>query len=692
MKRTRLERVRLGLMLVGGMLFFAICVARLGQLQIVNAAQYSEIVDRQSSGTIPIPAERGMIYDRYGRMVAKSITRQSLYAHPGSSTEVKRLGQYLGSLYDLSASEAVTRFRLASNRFRWIERHLDDHIARRISADSHPGLYLRTEAARQYPFGSVGKQILGFTNIDNQGLSGFELAYDSVLSGTSGFADIRRDGLRNTFRVEEQALVKPVPGQAIVLTVDWQLQEIVEEELKLAVEKYNAEQGMAVFLDCNTGEILSMADYDPLEKNRNRPTKLCVLTDQFEPGSSFKPFTAAALMDAGVIDYADSIYCELGKLKIGRRTLHDDKELGWLSFRRIIELSSNIGLGKSALLLEGEKMMETYRKFGFGQKSGLGFPGETRGSLVRPSTWSDYNVAALAMGHSVATNALQMARGVAAIANGGKLLKAHLVLGYVDQGGRVKRIAAPEVIANPLKPATADSLRSFMRGVVENGTGYPVNSEFVKIAGKTGTAQIPNLDKGGYYRHRFMASFLGFFPSDAPVIAGIVVLRNPHPVTYGGHTSGKAFRQIAERYVVSNPDLFAITERLCVEKDDRAKMTSEVPDFVGRDILQAKELALRHGVAIRCDATEGQVVWQYPAPDRLILSGDDILVAVAKTPDANPEMLNLKGLTIRRASAFLNHLGIKYTIEGSGRVAQQSIRPGQTVTSAAVCRLKCRPS
>jgi cell division protein FtsI (penicillin-binding protein 3) len=231
-----------------------------------------------------------------------------------------------------------------------------------------------------------------------------------------------------------------------------------------------------------------------------------------------------------------------------------------------------------------------------------------------------------------------------------------------------------------------------MRGVVENGTGYPVNSEFVKIAGKTGTAQIPNLDKGGYYRHRFMASFLGFFPSDAPAIAGIVVLRNPRPVTYGGHTSGKAFRQIAERYVVSNPDLFAITERLCVEKDDRAEMTSEVPDFVGRDILQAKELARRHGVAIRCDATEGQVVWQYPAPDRLILCGDDILVAVAKTSDANPEMLNLKGLTIRRASAFLNHLGIKYTIEGSGRVAQQSIRPGQTVTSAAVCRLKCRPS
>jgi cell division protein FtsI (penicillin-binding protein 3) len=538
----------------------------------------------------------------------------------------------------------------------------------------------------------VGKQILGFTNIDNQGLSGFELSCDSMLAGVNGWADVRRDGRRNTFRVKEQALVKPEPGTAVVLTVDWQLQEIVEEELRLAVGKHNAESGMAVFLDCNTGEILAMAHHDPEEKNHDRPAKLRALTDQFEPGSAFKPFTAAALLDAGVIDFADSIYCEMGRWKAGRRTLHDDKELGWLRFRQVMELSSNIGLAKCALLVDGETMMETYRKFGFGQKSGLGFPGETRGSLNRPDTWSDYNIAALSMGHSVAANALQMTSAVAAIANGGDLLKTHLVLGFVGKNGRVKRIAQREKIGRPLKPASADSLRAFMRGVVENGTGYPVNSEFVSIAGKTGTAQIPNLENGGYYQHCFMASFCGFFPADAPVIAGFVVLKAPHPVTYGGHTSGVTFRQIAERYAVSNPDLFTVTERICVEKEDRHDMTAEVPNFVGRDILQARLLADRRGVKLRCDAEAGQVVWQYPAADRLVLNEDEILVAVAGIEDSSPEMVNLKGLTIRRASAFLDHVGIKYTIEGSGLVTYQSIRPGETITSNAVCRLRCRSS
>jgi len=691
MKRTRLERVRLGLLFVGAVLFLAVAIVRLGQFQIVKASEYTAIVEDQSSGRVSIPAERGMIYDRYGRVVAKNVTCQSLYAHPKSPMEIKRLAAYLEGLFDMTSGQAVKRYQLDTNRFRWIKRHLDDRLADRIDREAPPGLYLRTEPSRQYPFGSVGKQILGFTNIDNLGLSGFELSYDSVLTGTRGWADIRRDGHRNTFRVKETALVKPEPGRSVVLTVDWQLQEIVEEELAQAVEKYHAVSGMATFLDCKSGEILAMAHFDPGEKNHKRPTKLCAVTDQFEPGSVFKPFTVAALLDAGVIDFSDSIYCEMGKWKTGRRTLHDDKELGWLSFRQVIELSSNIGLGKSALLVDGETLMETYRKFGFGRKSGMGFPGETRGRLAPPQTWSDYNVAAIAMGHSVATNTLQMANAMAAIANGGRLLKPRLVLGYVDKNGRVKRVAKPETVSRPLKGSSADSLRAFLRGVVENGTGYPVNSEFVTIAGKTGTAELPDLEKGGYRKNHFLASFCGFFPADVPVIAGIVVLKDPRPITYGGHTSGTAFRRIAERYTVSNPDLFTVADRICPKRDTRLDITVEVPDFVGRDIIQARLLAEKRGVRLRCEAEQGIVVWQYPAPDRLVLTDDEVLLAVRSPGSERPNMSNLKGLTIRRASAFLEQLGINYTIEGSGRVTYQSIRPGEPVTSDLVCRLRCRP-
>jgi len=343
------------------------------------------------------------------------------------------------------------------------------------------------------------------------------------------------------------------------------------------------------------------------------------------------------------------------------------------------------------MLVEGETLMETYRKFGFGRKSGLSFPGETRGSLSTPQVWSDYNTAAIAMGHSVAVNTLQMATAMAAIANGGRLYQPSLVLGYVDNNGRVKRTGNPEIISHPIKPTSADSLRSFLRGVVVNGTGYPANSEFVTIAGKTGTAEIPDLINGGYHKHRFMASFCGFFPADKPIVVGIVVLKNPKPITYGGHTSGRAFRQIAERYAISNPDLFAVADRICAKREETLDITIETPDFIGRDIVQTRLIAERKGVNVRCYAESGSVIWQYPAPDRLMLADDEVLLAVTTKDNGQPDMSDLKGLTIRRASAFLDYTGIKYTIEGSGRVTYQSIRPGKPLTSNTVCRLRCRP-
>jgi len=691
-KRTRMERIRLGLMLAIVVLFFLVAVARLAQFQIVDAAHYSELVEQQSSGKISIPGARGMIYDRYGRVVAKNVTSQSLYAHPQSKTELSKVTSYLEKLFGLRKGEAADRFNLAANRFHWVKRHLDDKLAEQITREAPRGLYLRTETIRQYPFGLVGRQVLGYTNIDNQGLSGFEYAYDSTLSGANGWADIRRDGLGKVYKVREQALVKPIPGRSVVLTLDVELQELVEEELAAAVVKYGAQLGMAVFIDCNSGEILAMAHYDPKEKEPEHPTKLYALSDQFEPGSVFKPFTAAALLDRGVINFKDSVYCEQGLWHIGKRTLEDDKKHGWLNFRGIIELSSNIGLGKCAQWVEGPALIDTYRKFGFGSRTGLNFPGENKGSVRPPQVWSQYNTAALAMGHSVATNSLQMANAMAAIANGGQLLEPRLILGYVDESGSVRRPADPKVIGNPLKKTSADTLRAFLRGVVENGTGKAINSEFIAIAGKTGTAELPDLENGGYYKDRFMASFCGFFPADAPVIAGIVALKDPRPITYGGLTSGVAFRQIAERYSISNRKLSAATERFCDKRPEPLQMTVVIPDFVGRDLVQARMLAKKRGVRLDASSEAGVVVWQYPAPDRRVFTDDEVTVAVVPPGGSLPTMIDLKGATIRRASAFLDFAGATYTIEGSGRVAEQSVPPGEMISDSLVCRLICQPT
>ena len=690
MKRTRMEKIRLSILCAFVCLFFSVVIARLVHLQIILNPKYSSIVDNQTGGTINIPATRGIIYDRLGNVLASNVTRSSLYAYALTQEELNDVAGYLEKTFDLKSGTAKSKYGLKVKRFRWIKRRMDDELAIHIETSAPQGLYLRSETQREYPYGTIGKQILGFTDIDNHGQTGIEMAYDSILSGKSGKADICRDGNRNLYRVKESAILKPVLGKSLVLTIDWHLQEILENELKIGLEEFNAKGGMGAFVDCNTGEILAMAHCDPNEKNLDKPLKLKVVTDQFEPGSIFKAFTAGGLLDAGLINFEDTIYCEKGKWKIGRRTLHDDKELEWLTFRQIMELSSNIGIGKYALKLGGDKLYQTACNFGFGKKQNIGLGGETRGRIVCPEKWSDYTISALAMGHSIAVNTLQMVNAFAAIANGGELLKPSLVLCRVNEKGNITDHSQREVINRVLKKESSDSLRSFLRGVVEHGTAPKVNSPAISIAGKTGTAEIPREDVRGYYKNKFMASFAGFFPAEEPQIAGIIVYKNPKPITYGGYTAGPVFRRIAENYLVINPDIFKVDQQVMMMMKDQKESTVEVPDFIGHSIDQVKARANEEGIVVFKDADSGMVVWQYPPADRLIFKGDIVLVAVGINNETEQKMPDLRGLSIRQASAFMTHAGIKSRIKGRGRVIKQSILPGETVNNKTECWLECK--
>lgn len=691
MKRTRLERIRLGIIFVLVAGFFTIAAARLVHLQVFQSARYSAIVARQSHSTIRIPAERGSIYDRNGQLVAKNVIARSLYAWPRNSQERAQVASYLERLYDLKRGTAVKKYRLRVKQFSWIKRRLTDRAADRIAAEAPGGLHLRQESRRTYPFGTVGKQILGFTDIDNKGQSGFELASDSILAGKPGMADVRKDALQTTYRVNETAVVRPQPGRSAIMTVDWRLQEIVETEIARAVKEYNAKSGMAVFLDCDNGDILAAAHFDPTERYPERPTKLRAISDQFEPGSVFKIFTAAAVMDAGLVVYTDTVFCEEGAWLVDRRTIHDDKEHGWLNFRSVMELSSNIGIAKFALEMPPEELFDVYRRFGFGQKLRCGLPGEAAGSLNKPQPWSDFNIASLTMGHSIATTPMQLAAAIAAVANGGRLMRPRLVLGYVDQTGNLVREIEPQEICRVFDESISDSLRAILRGVVENGTATPVNSEVIAIAGKTGTAEIPDLVNGGYLKNHFSASFGGFFPYDRPIIAGLVVLEDPRPITYGGYTAGKAFKRIAECYSVINPDAFVNQDRTLFASSDKLENTIEVPDLVGRDISLARQLAEQNGINLCVSAEKGIVNWQFPPADRLLFRGDKLIVSVGQSGSDEQPMADLRGLPIRMVAAFLHQVGIEFQFEGVGSVVRQSIKPGTMISpGSARCKLVCR--
>ncbi len=691
MKRTRREKIRLGLLFVLVCIFFAAAVARLVHLQVFLSPKYSEIVKRQSSGTVPIPASRGIIYDRNGKVVANNVTKYSLYAYPRDASELRDIAAYIEKLFDHPGGTARQKYGLAVKRFRWIKRLIEDDLAEKIAVQAPPGLLLRKETQREYPYGIIGKQILGFADIDNHGQAGVEMSFDSVLAGKEGYADIRRDGLRNTFRVEERALVVPEPGRSLVLTIDWSLQEIVEEELRRGVEEHSAKSGMAVFLDCRNGEVLAMAHYDPNERNAHLPIKLRAVSDQFEPGSILKAFTVVGPIEEGLVDYDDSIYCEEGKWRIAGKILHDDKEHAWLNFRSVMELSSNIGIAKYAIMQGGEDLFHVLQRFGLGEKTNVGLPGETSGRLAPPSRWSDYNIAALAIGHSVAVNSLQMANGFAAIANGGILYQPYLVLGQVDQHGKLVYRQQPRAVRRAMSQTCADTLSSLLRGVVEHGTAEVVNSSVVSIAGKTGTAQIPDIPNRRYFWNKYMASFAGFFPYEDPIVTGIIVIEEPRPIHYGGLTAGPVFRRIAERYSILHPDVYTSPNRMLAETSTRFENTAEVPDLVGRSLEQASAMAGERGLSLRCSVDQGTVTWQFPAANRLTFKGDEILVSVSSEAVENIRMIDLRGLSIREASAFLGRLGINFVFKGNGQVVGQSIKPGEMVSRGVQCRLDCRP-
>ncbi len=691
MKRTRQERFRLGALFAIVCAFFLIAVLRLIYLQVWLHPEYSEIVDDQTRGRISIPAERGIIYDRNGVIVADNVSAASLYAYPVNERELANVSRYVESFFDLKKGAARKKLGLAQDRFRWIERQLDDHTAGVIEKDAPKGLYLRKEAQRMYPFGQVGKQVLGFTDVDQNGLAGVEFTYDSVLSGQNGLADIRRDGQRETYRVKEEALVKPIPGKSIVLTIDWQLQQIVEEELRAGVDSFGAKFGMALFLDCNNGDIVAACYFDPREEHEDKPVKLRPVTDLFEPGSVFKAFTMAALLEAELVVLDDSIYCEEGQWRVGRRVLHDDKKHGWLSIADVFHQSSNIGMAKCAIELGGDELYQGVRSFGLAQKVGIGLPGEVKGELAHPRRWSDYTVAALAMGHSVSVTALQLTAGFGAIANGGELIRPRLLRGFVEEGRFVPYGNCPDVIARVMRETSADTLRALLRGVVEKGTGKPANSPVITISGKTGTAEVADLENGGYKKNKFVASFAGFFPYEKPQVAGIVVLQEPEPIHYGGWTAGPIFRRVAERYAIYKPDIFKTDSTMLAESSSEITRTVEVPDLFGRDLAAAQKMAKKHGITLHASAESGNIVWQFPAADRLVFEGEEVLVAVEIDAKQGIQMADLKGLPLRQACAFLQFAGIKFKAIGNGLVVDQSIPPGEAITDTAICRLECRP-
>lgn len=536
-------------------------LSRLFYLQIVKSIYLSNIAKSQHKVLIELEPRRGAICDRNMYKLAFNINVDSVFAVPREMTnkEKPNVARQLASALNLN--EDFVMHRIKRNKgFVWIKRKITDEESGRIKELDLKGVELIKESKRVYPNGYLSAHVIGFAGLDNIGLEGIELSDDKYLRGKPGFRLTHRDAKRRALSSKDEKNLAPVNGFNLILNIDETIQNIAEQSLDAAFNKYNAKGATVIVMDSDTGEILALANrpaYDlndffhsAADSHRNR-----AVADTFEPGSVFKIVTASCALEKGVVGLEDRFYCENGKYFIGGRILHDHQPHGTLTFREVIEKSSNIGTIKAAQRLKRDDFYNSIRSFGFGQLSGIDMLGEVPGTTYPPSRWSGTTMSALPMGQEVTATVVQLACALSAIANGGNLMRPWVIREIRDEQGETIIKFEPKVVRRVISEDTAAKMRMILKGVVEKGTGTIAKLDSYTAGGKTGTAQ--KVEPGGIYSHsKFVGSFIGFAPADHPRIVVAVCLDEPHPY-YGGVVAAPVFKKVAEdtlRYLGVPPD------------------------------------------------------------------------------------------------------------------------------------------
>lgn len=541
-RRQRLQfDLRRRLLLVTGALGLGALalVVRAVDLQVLDNDFYQRQGDARFLRELPIATSRGMITDRNGEPLAVSSPVESIWANP---QELLKHPQRLPQLAQALGVPAETLTRRLSQRadkeFAFLKRRINPDEARRILALGVPGVYSQREFRRFYPQGEVLAHVLGFTNIDDRGQEGLELAFDEWLRGQPGRKRVIRD--RRGRIVENVDLLEPaVPGRDLTLSIDRRIQFLAYRELKRALLEHSASSGSAVVLDVATGEVLAMANlpsFNPnavgsgaREAHRNR-----AVTDLIEPGSTMKPITVAAALEAGVVTPRTIVDTRPGSYKLGRYTIRDTHDYGVLDVTGVITKSSNIGSIKIAQRLPDQVFHDYIRRLGYGRSTGSGFPGEAAGVLPPPSEWSGSTKATISYGYGLSATPLQIAQAYAALGNGGRLIQPSFVKG---ERGESRQAMDPGV--------AREVLRMMETVTLPGGTATQARVLGYRVAGKTGTARIASA--GGYSR-RYVSFFAGLVPASNPRFSMVVVINDPAPskAYYGGLVAAPVFHNVMD--------------------------------------------------------------------------------------------------------------------------------------------------
>lgn len=529
-------------------LFLLACVIRLLYIQVFRSNYLAAIADKQHNLFVELEPRRGTVYDTNLKPLAVNISVDSVYASANEISDKNKEAIIRQLPAILNVNSTYLRSKLSRKKsFVWLSRKISPEQSQAIKSLNLKGVDFIKESKRCYPNGYLASHILGFAGLDNTGLEGLEMHYDKYLKGEPGWAVFLRDARQKKLDLW-QRMVSPKDGDSLVLTVDEVIQYIAERELDKAYRAFHARGASIVVMNPHTGEILALANrptfdlnqYSTSGKDARRNRLIC---DLFEPGSVFKIVTASAALEEKKVVEEDRIFCENGAYKIASHVLHDHTPHGWLTFREVIEQSSNIGTSKVAQMLGKDLVYKYIKLFGFGSKSGVDMPGEVSGMTKEPRFWSKLSIATVPMGQEVAATGIQLAGEISIIANGGQLMKPYIVKEVRDKYGETIKVFSPVMVRKVLSLDTANRIKKILIGVVEEGTGKLAKVLGFSAAGKTGTAQ--KLEPNGTYSHsKFVASFIGFAPAEDPLIAVAVILDEPHPY-YGGVVAAPVFKSVA---------------------------------------------------------------------------------------------------------------------------------------------------
>ena len=691
---NRVQVVKLLLLLCFGVVAF-----RLIKIQVIEAGHYQEIAKRQYEARVPLNASRGNIYDRNGRLLVSNLMYVSFGADPKMIGDVAdNVADRFVHVFRKSREPYISKLTETSRHFVWLERQVDPRVAKKIDAPAFGNALIQlNEPKRLYYYESLAGQLIGFTDVDNNGLGGIEKQFDGDLHGINGYMVMQRDGLGRKRPVVDYPRQDPVNGHHLVLTIDLEYQAIAEDELRKGVERNGAESGLALMLDPATGEVLAMANFPSINPNNLNGTdeallKNRIITDMFEPGSVFKVVVASAALEKHLVKPDQKFFAENGRYMASTgggkpRLITDTHPYGMITFQQGMEYSSNIVMAKVSDIVGPELLYTSARAFGFGTETGIELPGEVSGELKKPVQWSGTTLNSMAFGYEVGVTPLQIAAAYAAVANNGVLMKPYVVRQVLGTNGAVLAEFSPKEVRTVISASTVQTLTRFFEGVVDRGTGKLAKVPGLAIAGKTGTSR--KFIGGKYEEGKYTASFVGFFPADAPKVVCLVMLDNPKAGQQtGGLASAPIFKAIAEK-------VYATSGRFGrkAAPGDQERPLFTIPDVRSLNPEVAKGILVSRGFTVVVQGTGSIVLSQAPQAGVRVLQGSKVALVTSETEVSVPAgftvVPDVRTLSIRRAINRLTMQQLDVSINGSGVVVSQSPAQGTKVKIGTRVGIKC---